>query len=245
MSSLSNLYPNLPGMLIDFKDGGSALRFNDVEANTDSLLFLGTAIDGPLMEPDAVDIETAEIVFGKDYNTNGIPNGTTLVHAFKQAYEAGCQDIRLMRVTGSTASAKIESKKASVVSRERIDKNEIAYIYGNNETLVELNIPDGFEIKENNLKVYAKGKKLDKNTYTYAAGVVDIAPNVCDAGVTVEVKGVCAKQNECTELLEVAQVSNGKIGVFLTAPAAEIKSVKFPDDTTNPGNIIPGAEDTY
>lgn len=245
MSSLSNLYPNLPGMLIDFKDGGSALRFNDVEANTDSLLLLGTAIDGPLMEPVAVDIETAEIVFGKDYNINGIPNGATLVHAFKQAYEAGCQDIRLMRVTGSTASAKIESKKASVVSRERIDKNEIAYIYGNDETLVELNIPDGFEIKENNLKVYAKGKKLDKNTYTYAAGVVDIAPNVCDAGVTVEVKGVCAKQNECKELLEVAQVSNGKIGVFLTAPATEIKSVKFPDDTTDPGNIIPGAEVTY
>ena len=35
-TSLGNLYPNLPGMLIEFKDGGSALRFENTDVITDS-----------------------------------------------------------------------------------------------------------------------------------------------------------------------------------------------------------------
>ena len=94
MASLGNLYPNLPGMLIEFKDGGSSLRFDDTEANTDSMLILGTAVDGPVMEPVAVTIDTAELLFGSDVNSNNVPNGSTLVHAFKQAYDTDCRDIR-------------------------------------------------------------------------------------------------------------------------------------------------------
>ena len=123
MASLGNLYPNLPGMLVEFKDGGQALRFNEVETSTDSLLLLGTAIDGPLMEPIAVDIDTVELLLGSDVKSNGTPNGATLVHAFKQAYDAGCQDIRVMRISGEVATTQISAANETVTNQKRKDEN--------------------------------------------------------------------------------------------------------------------------
>lgn len=241
MSSLGNLYPNLPGMLVDFKDGGSALRFNDTEVNTDSILFLGTSTDGPIMEPvavDAYDYSSVEALFGKEVDSNNIPNGTTLVHAFKQACEAGCQDIRLMRITGSVATAKIESKKISSTTRKRIDKENIAYIAGNDETLIELNFDNSYELDQSSLKVYAKGKKMAVSSYSYSSNVVDVAANICDAGSTIEVKGIAKKDKECEETLEVYQISNGKIGISLQYPVKEIVSaVKLQSDGSDGDTI--------
>lgn len=110
------MYPNLPGMLVEFKDGGSALRFDTADADTDSILLLGTATDGPILEPIAVDSSTVELIFGSDMKSNGHSNGATLVHAFKQAYAAGCRDIRCMRITGSKATLSLACKEQ--VSRD-------------------------------------------------------------------------------------------------------------------------------
>lgn len=155
-TSLGNLYPNLPGMLIEFKDGGSALRFEKTDASTDSLLLLGTAVDGPIMEPVAVDYKSAELIFGSDTDSNNVPNGATLVHAFKQAYEAGCRDIRLMRISGSKASTVIQTTSDSVTNTKRIDENEIAYISGNDATEISLPITAGTAYDKTSLEVYAK-----------------------------------------------------------------------------------------
>lgn len=111
--AITNLYPNLPGHLVEFKDGGMQLRETAVTGSSKSLLIIGTAIDGPVNEPVAVDVENVQKLFGDDINSNGIPNGTTLTKYARQAYKAGFNDIRCMRVTGSSASATIETNSSS------------------------------------------------------------------------------------------------------------------------------------
>ena len=107
--AIKNLYPNLPGHLVEFKDGGMQLRDTAITGNSKSLLILGTAIDGPVNEPVAIDTENVHKLFGDDVNSDGIPNGTTLTKYARQAYKAGFNDIRCMRVTGTSASATIEA----------------------------------------------------------------------------------------------------------------------------------------
>jgi hypothetical protein len=112
--AITNLYPNLPGHLVEFKDGGMQLRETAVTGNSKSLLILGTAIDGPVNEPVAIDVENVQKLFGDDVNSNGVPNGATLTKYARQAYKAGFNDIRCMRVTGSSASATIETNSSTV-----------------------------------------------------------------------------------------------------------------------------------
>lgn len=184
MASLGNLYPNLPGMLIEFKDGGSSLRFDDTEVNTDSMLILGTAVDGPVMEPVAVTIDTAELLFGSDVNSNNVPNGSTLVHAFKQAYDTGCRDIRLMRISGSPAELDLKSKAETVVTSERIDETDIAVILGNKATT--------FELAETpvagSLSVKASAQDLNAAFYEVSGKNLTIKENATDSGALIKVK---------------------------------------------------------
>lgn len=185
MSNLGNMYPNLPGMLVEFKDGGSALRFNQTESATDSLLLLGTAIDGPLMEPIAVDIDSVELLLGTDTKTNGTPNGATLLSAFKQASDAGCQDIRVMRISGKQATAEITS--VDVVETKNLRKDEnLTVVQGNDVTeitLVAENIVTG------SVRVFAKGIELTSAfSFEPVAKKVTINKNACDAGSTIIVK---------------------------------------------------------
>ena len=74
-----NLYPNLPGHLVEFKDGG--LQFtentNEDNASAKSLLILGTAFDGPINEPVKIDQTTVSKLYGTDVAENGYPNGAT------------------------------------------------------------------------------------------------------------------------------------------------------------------------
>lgn len=107
--AITNLYPNLPGHLMEFKDGGMQLRDSAVTGSSKSLLIIGTAIDGPVGEPVAVDVENVQKLFGNDIDSNKIPNGATLTKYARQAYKAGFNDIRCLRATGSYASAKIET----------------------------------------------------------------------------------------------------------------------------------------
>jgi len=113
--AITNLYSNLPGHLVEFKDGGMQLRSTAVTGNSKSLLILGTAIDGPVNEPVAIDAENVHKLFGNDIDDSGVPNGTTLTKYARQAYKAGFNDIRCMRVTGSVAQAVI-SKTAETSS---------------------------------------------------------------------------------------------------------------------------------
>ena len=102
--SVTNLYSNLPGHLVEFKDGGLQLTSSTTDtSSTKSLLILGTAFDGPINEPVKIDSITVSQVFGKEVDEYGYPNGATLTKYAKQAFKNGFDDVRCMRVTGSQA----------------------------------------------------------------------------------------------------------------------------------------------
>ena len=101
---VTNLYSNLPGHLVEFKDGGLQLTSSTTDtSSTKSLLILGTATDGPINEPVKIDAVTVSQVFGKEVDAEGYPNGATLTKYAKQAFKNGFDDVRCMRVTGSQA----------------------------------------------------------------------------------------------------------------------------------------------
>ena len=96
MASVFEKYPNLPGFATEFKDGGLQVRTETIPPGTESILFLGTAVDGPVGEPIAVDPNTVELVFGSSTTPTGVPNGATLVKAFYEAWQAGCHYMFLL-----------------------------------------------------------------------------------------------------------------------------------------------------
>lgn len=104
---VTNLYPNLPGHLVEFKDGGLQLTTNPENASGKSLLILGTAFDGPINEPVQIDATTVGQLFGSEVNEKGYPNGATLTKYAKQAFKNGFTDVRCMRVTGAQAYTEI------------------------------------------------------------------------------------------------------------------------------------------
>jgi hypothetical protein len=110
--SVTNLYSNLPGHLVEFKDGGLQLTSSATDtSSTKSLLILGTALDGPINEPVKIDATTVSQVFGKEVDEFGYPNGATLTKYAKQAFKNGFDDVRCMRVTGSQAFTTLTGKK--------------------------------------------------------------------------------------------------------------------------------------
>ena len=129
--AVKNLYPNLPGHLVEFKDGGLQLVSDTNEKGYNkSLLILGTAFDGPINEPVKIDSTTVSQLFGSDVGDNGYPNGATLTKYAKQAFRNGFSDVRCMRVTGSQAYVEIE-KATAPVSETKTGTPVIAVAEGN------------------------------------------------------------------------------------------------------------------
>lgn len=172
--AITNLYPNLPGHLVEFKDGGMQLRSTAVTGNSKSLLILGTATDGPVNEPVAIDAESVHKLFGNDVDSNGIPNGATITKYARQAFKAGFNDIRCMRVTGSPATAKIVTSVAT--EKETVENTVVLTANGNKRTTVDLSvgtIPSGKYAAIKNINIshpitsgavsYTYGKKDGSN----------------------------------------------------------------------------------
>ena len=122
--AVTNLYPNLPGHLVEFKDGGLQLTSNTETASGKSLLILGTAFDGPVNEPVQIDSTTVSQLFGSEVNENGYPNGATLTKYAKQAFKNGFSDVRCMRITGSQAYVEIPKVTSEVT--EQVDAAPIS-----------------------------------------------------------------------------------------------------------------------
>ena len=133
MAVMTDKYPNLPGHLTEFKDGGLQLVQEVNPPATESVLILGTAVDGPVMEPVKVDPATYEAVFGKCADDRGIPNGATASLAFEEAYAAGCRDIRIMRISGAPASAILKCSETERIE-DKVFEGILGRAVGNDET---------------------------------------------------------------------------------------------------------------
>lgn len=190
MASVFEQYPNLPGFATEFKDGGLQVRTETPEPGTDSVLLLGTAVDGPVGEPVAVDPNTVELVFGGSTFPTGISNGSTLVKAFYEAWQGGSRDIRLMRITGGQAVALLKGGSISRSVETTVSKN-LGLAPGNGVVAFDLNAN---VIDVDSVIVNANGYDLNPDAYTVTNGVeggtpvkakVELKADVVDAGASV------------------------------------------------------------
>jgi hypothetical protein len=183
-----NQSSNIPGMMVEFTDGGLALRRDLSNRSTRSVLILGTAEDGPIMTPVAVDVDTAEAVFGKGIKANGKSNGATLPEAFSQLYKEGCRDIRMMRVSGSVASKELYCESLNSTSVE-IKSESLGLVGGNDEMQFTLN--HGLIIGDS-VEVYAGGKLVEESRYSVQEGltssVVTLQADSVSVGLDLMIK---------------------------------------------------------
>lgn len=184
--AVTNLYPNLPGHLVEFKDGGLQLTTNNEAASGKSLLILGTAFDGPINEPVQIDATTVSQLFGSDVNENGYPNGATLTKYAKQAFKNGFKDVRCMRVTGSQAY--VEVAKAVSQNVETVTAAPVSGTVQGNAAKAGIqlgNIP----VIPGSLKlttgIDGAGTTVVAGPYTEYEGTFDLSANVITKNSTI------------------------------------------------------------
>lgn len=163
-----NQYDALPGHKVGFKDGNLNLKNNTGGIATESVVFLGTATDGPVLQPIQVTPETAYAIFGKVAHENGIGNGATLLPAFEEAWQAGNRDIRLMRITGKNAAASLVG--TPFIKSKIVNASQTFVAHGNKEALFTLK---NGGLVEDTLVVKADGITLQASAYTFDLGVAE------------------------------------------------------------------------
>jgi len=145
-------YPHLPGYKHILKDGG--LVFTNAVPTTNSILLMGTSVDGPICEPIRCQtLSEAERIFGTVVDSEKRYNNTTLLLAYQEAAESGCQDVRLMRVTGTQATATLVDNLATASTKVNCTMVNGGSLYNNfkiivSSTAVAISIPrvkGGFE----------------------------------------------------------------------------------------------------
>ena len=184
--AVTNLYPNLPGHLVEFKDGGLQLTTNNESASGKSLLILGTAFDGPVGEPVQIDANTVSQLFGSEVNENGYPNGATLTKYAKQAFKNGFTDVRCMRVTGSQAY--VEIAKATSEDIETIVANPVTGTVQGNAAVANLqltNVPLIAETLRLTTGPDGSGTTVVAGSYTEYEGTFNISAGVVTKNSTL------------------------------------------------------------
>ncbi|WP_422661750.1 DUF2586 family protein (plasmid) [Paenibacillus sp. EC2-1] len=165
MANFQDEYGNLPGHNIQFRDGNLNLPNDANPADTESILFLGTATDGPVYQPVRVTPDNASL-FGRMTHPNGVANGATLLSAFEEAWNAGARDIRLMRISGKVAKSQLRGASRTKTV-EHIVTKVVGVSQGNAAQTVTL--PHG-GIDLSSLVISANGVILPTSTYTAEAG---------------------------------------------------------------------------
>lgn len=206
-------YPNLPGLLAEFKDGGMKLEKDPVPPATGSMLILGTATDGPVGEPVKVDPEYLNDLFGVATDSNGIHNGASLVASYEAAYQLGCRDIRLMRISGKEAEMELQGQQI-IETEEKIKEERLGVVDGNEETLFQLSMPDVVVVEES-IIVYADGKQLDAINFTFDAtsNSVTVKANATDANANATIEYAYKEEEAVEEVLEVLDTNNFIVGL--------------------------------
>lgn len=174
-------YPGLKNVILAFDETGNVVNNqNDTGARTGSLLILGTATDGPVGQPIKVN-DNNIAMFGTGLNKAGYQDGSTLVKSYKVAKQIGCNNIRLLRITGKNAKCSIVAQSSS--EQQRIRTEETYLNTGNAKCEFELSKDN---IIEDSVTVSCDGIELitgvsfnpDTKKVTIEAGVVSAGKNI-------------------------------------------------------------------
>ena len=231
--AVTNLYSNLPGHLVEFKDGGLQLTTEQSDSvNSKSLLILGTAFDGPVNEPVKIDATTVSQLFGPEINESGYSNGATLTKYAKQAFKNGFNDVRCMRVTGSQAYVDI----AKVT--DTVDHIEYETTNGEIEGCNAFTFPLGKKPLVGNIVIKTMtGDPVSGVSYSREEGTLSFIKNAISKNASVQVtyqyKDISAIHNQ-----NAVNVGNGSAFTPITLVAVDSSNPIFVTDKNPSGGYI-------
>ena len=186
-NELLNRYPNLPGFKVGFNDGNLYSDQSNLQANTQSVLILGSAIDGPVGEPVSVlqlgGVRAAEKLFGgvlkkevietkkidpktgeKIKEVVKIPHEGTLIRTMYEVLEAGNQDVRLLRIDGKSAKTELPVKDSAQQYEQFLGNAS-----GNIAFSHSLSLETGERLNANSIE-YVREKNASGNVVREVAG---------------------------------------------------------------------------
>lgn len=114
-------YINVPGFSVNIKDGGLGYPIR-VAPTTQAVLIVGPSDKGPFETPTLVTDPTGLVQFGEEPNIYGTTEKRNyLTTAWKQAYDAGCRAIYLMRLDDTEVGEDERDKKLFHSLRNALD----------------------------------------------------------------------------------------------------------------------------
>ena len=179
-----NPTPDLPQNRVTLRDG---VRNKGAENRTsDKVVLLGTATDGPVLEPITIENkDDAMNIFGRYFDENGMPNGATLTRFTSRLLdddENNPNNIALMRISGKEAEGEIELYPET--KRKFIEEDLfLGEVKGNDDYVIHLSIPEGKhevnginfdEARINNVSIQGDGTPLPPGNYQVKNDVGDI-----------------------------------------------------------------------
>ena len=113
---IGDIYPNLPGTLLRLHDYGLTIR-PPQPYRTDAVCLIGVASDGPVRNAIRISsITDAERTFGKiDTTSSTLMKNRGITRACYEAFFAGCTEILVCRVNGTTASTNLTASSGTNV----------------------------------------------------------------------------------------------------------------------------------
>lgn len=264
-----DFYPELPGSVTVLKDGLKNQRTRTLSGK--KIVLLGTASDGPVLENVTIrSYDDGERLFGKYYDSDtGVKKSANLVRGLKRLYDAGADNIDLMRISGQIAKAKI--KLEGVIKEVSHQHREYATVEGNERTAIDMELPaTPVELNINgvqydyaimdNVKVYGDGKLLSTSAFVVdnENGEVVIKENVTNssADIDIEYDLIYVDVRDIPAIIEVkatnqALTATDQTDVTFQVPEidAETPLVEDPEDpivdnpTTDYGDTIQVLED--
>lgn len=169
---------NIPGFQNTYNDYNlQAASTVTSSSSTASVLLIGTALDGPVGPYAVQRISDVDSLFGSQVDSNGMPNGKSLVRAAHENYAGGCTSIYLMRVGGSQATGSLSGTAISETLTTEIAET-VGNIAGNAITVISLIIPTGGALVTESVVVTVGGESVGSgitvdgvgNTVTLASG---------------------------------------------------------------------------
>lgn len=180
-----SIYPNLPGFSTQLQDYN--LRIDEEVIQTQKVVILGTATDGPVGQPVVIRRpEEAEAIFGKAVDENGRPNGATLLPKFYEVYQAGARNIALMRISGDKASNSLAAAPKNVTKRAQFQE-VIGIARGNNEVTFN---PPGLQPGDRlvAVSVIANGKAMPSSAIRFDDQSVTILEDQTDSNSDIAIE---------------------------------------------------------
>jgi hypothetical protein len=207
-------YPYLGGTKLQIVDGQLSQANQPLAPTTESVLVVGTALDGPVGQP--VPLAPGSKVFGAYVDANGILNGATLPKGVEEARVAGCTDIRGLRLNGIAATGTMACS-ARVVNTPAVQEDNLGTANGNIASEFILSHTPVADTTSLTALIGGISKTVptEKVTVNTAEKKVTLAADAVDSESPVTISYSYEEESDVITITESGSVSDGVVTPFI------------------------------